>query len=175
MNTNKFKEAILTGIPNELPEHPGINSSVSHPPCRPDVLSKIEKKLAVKNALRYFDKRHHKILAPEFADELKKYGRIYMYRYRPQYEITSKSIKEFPHKSKQAAAIMLMLSNNLDNAIAQYPNELITYGGNGSVFQNWAQYLLTMKYLATMTNKQSLVLNSGHPLGLILHTKMHQE
>ena len=166
MNTNKFKEAILTGIPNELPEHPGINKDVSHAPKRTDVLNKDEKKLAVKNALRYFDKKHHKTLAPEFADELKKYGRIYMYRYRPQYEISARSIEEFPHKSKQAAAIMLMLSNNLDNAIAQHPNELITYGGNGSVFQNWAQYLLTMKYLATMSNEQSLVLYSGHPMGL---------
>ncbi|MEA3496623.1 MAG: urocanate hydratase [Bacteroidota bacterium] len=166
MNTNKFKEAILVGIPNELPEHLGINRDVSHAPKRTDVLNKDEKKLAVKNALRYFDKKHHHILAPEFADELKKYGRIYMYRYRPQYEISARSIEDFPHKSKQAAAIMLMLSNNLDNAIAQHPNELITYGGNGSVFQNWAQYLLTMKYLATMTNEQSLVLYSGHPMGI---------
>ncbi|MFH0865457.1 MAG: urocanate hydratase, partial [Bacteroidota bacterium] len=131
-----------------------------------DVLTLEEKKLAIKNALRYFDKKHHQVLAPEFAKELKDYGRIYMHRFRPDYDINARNINDFPHKSKHAAAIMLMLCNNLNNAVAQHPHELITYGGNGAVFQNWAQYLLTMKYLAEMTDEQTLVLYSGHPLGL---------
>ena len=135
-------------------------------PKKKDILSLDEKKLALKNALRYFDKKHHDILAPEFLQELKDYGRIYMYRFRKNYKISARSIEDYPHKSKQAAAIMLMLSNNLDYAIAQHPHELITYGGNGSVFQNWAQYLITMKYLSEMTEEQTLAMYSGHPMGL---------
>jgi urocanate hydratase len=166
MNNTEFKNAILQGIPDELPEYRPLDMGLNHAPKRKDILSKEEKKLALKNALRYFDKKHHKALAPEFAKELADYGRIYMYRFRPTYKIYARNIEEFPHQSKQAAAIMLMLSNNLDNAVAQHPQELITYGGNGAVFQNWAQYLLTMKYLAEMTDKQTLVLYSGHPMGL---------
>lgn len=161
-----FKSQILEGIPNELPEPQLYDKTVNHAPKRKDILSKAEKKLALKNALRYFDKKHHKILAPEFFEELKTYGRIYMYRFRPSYKITARSINEFPHRSVQAAAIMLMVSNNLDYAVAQHPHELITYGGNGAVFQNWAQYRLTMKYLAEMTDEQTLVIYSGHPMGL---------
>ncbi|MCA1746887.1 MAG: hypothetical protein LC655_04260, partial [Bacteroidales bacterium] len=137
-----------------------------HAPIRRQALNNREKKLAVKNALRYFPRHLHTQLAPEFASELHRYGRIYMYRYRPSYRIHARTIHDYPHRSKQAAAIMLMLSNNLDEAVAQHPDELITYGGNGAVFQNWAQYRLAMKYLATMTDEQTLVLNSGHPLGL---------
>ena len=166
MKLSDFQKTILQGIPDEMPKAQEYSQEINHAPVRKDILSNIEKKLALKNALRYFNKKHHKVLAPEFAEELKKYGRIYMYRYRPQYKITARSIEEFPCKTKQAGAIMLMLSNNLDYAVAQHPHELITYGGNGSVFQNWAQYLLTMKYLAEMTNEQTLILNSGHPLGL---------
>ena len=166
MKLSDFQKTILQGIPDEMPKAQEYSYEINHAPVRKDILSNIEKKLALKNALRYFNKKHHKVLAPEFAEELKKYGRIYMYRYRPQYKITARSIEEFPCKTKQAGAIMLMLSNNLDYAVAQHPHELITYGGNGSVFQNWAQYLLTMKYLAEMTNEQTLILNSGHPLGL---------
>ncbi|MFA4852296.1 MAG: urocanate hydratase [Bacteroidales bacterium] len=166
MSLTDFQKAILQGIPDILPEPKPYDSSINHTPKRKDILSKEEKKLALKNALRYFDKKHHAILAPEFAEELKKYGRIYMYRFRPDYKIYARSIEEFPHKCKQAAAIMLMLSNNLDYAVAQHPHELITYGGNGAVFQNWAQYLLTMKYLAGMTDEQTLALYSGHPMGL---------
>ena len=166
MDLNEFQKAVLQGIPDELPERLPYDSDINHAPKRKDILTIAEKKLALKNALRYFPERHHKVLAPEFLDELKKYGRIYMYRFRPRYEITARNIDAFPHKSKQAAAIMLMLCNNLDYAVAQHPHELITYGGNGAVFQNWAQYLLTMKYLATMTDEQTLVLSSGHPLGL---------
>lgn len=161
-----FKTQILEGIPEKLPELQPYDKNINHAPKRKDTLTKEEKKLALKNALRYFDKKHHKTLAPEFLDELKKYGRIYMYRLRPGYKITARSIEEFPHRSKQAAAIMLMLSNNLDHAVAQHPHELITYGGNGAVFQNWAQYRLTMKYLAEMNDEQTLVLYSGHPTGL---------
>jgi urocanate hydratase len=161
-----FRKAILQGIPDVLPDKAVYDHSISHAPVRPDVLNDEDKKLAVRNALRYFDKKHHKILAKEFAEELKTYGRIYMYRFMPKYKIYARSLEEFPYKSKQAAAIMLMLSNNLDEAVAQHPQELITYGGNGSVFQNWAQYLITMKYLATMTDEQTLVLYSGHPMGL---------
>ncbi|MCA2018757.1 urocanate hydratase [Vibrio tritonius] len=161
-----FKEMILEGIPDVLPPKRERNENLSHAPKRKEILSAEEKKLAIKNALRYFDKKHHELLAQEFYAELEAYGRIYMYRLMPDYKITARSIDEFPHRSKQAAAIMLMLSNNLDEAIAQHPQELITYGGNGSVFSNWAQYRLTMKYLAEMTDEQTLVLYSGHPMGL---------
>ncbi len=166
MSLTDFQKAILQGIPDILPEPKPFDALLNHAPKRKDILSKEEKKLALKNALRYFDKKHHAVLAPEFAEELKEYGRIYMYRFRPDYKIYARSIDEFPHRSKQAAAIMLMLSNNLDYAVAQHPHELITYGGNGAVFQNWAQYLLTMKYLAGMTDEQTLALYSGHPMGL---------
>ncbi|MAU35771.1 MAG: urocanate hydratase [Flavobacteriales bacterium] len=161
-----FKKAILQGIPSKLPPKKNINYKISHAPIRKDILTKKEKKLAICNALRYFPEHMHPILASEFADELRKYGRIYMYRFMPEYEIKARNIEEFPHISKQAASIQLMLSNNLDNDIAQHPQELITYGGNGSVFQNWAQYLLCMKYLAEMTDEQTLVIYSGHPMGL---------
>ncbi len=163
---NAFQQAILQGIPDELPHPKPFDPGISHAPKRKDILTPEEKRLALKNALRYFPQKHHAALATEFAEELRTYGRIYMYRYRPDYKIFARSIEAFPHRSKQAAAIMLMLSNNLDDAVAQHPHELITYGGNGAVFQNWAQYLLTMKYLATMTDEQTLVLYSGHPLGL---------
>jgi urocanate hydratase len=163
---NSFHEAIFQCIPTELPSPVAYDPSVNHAPKRRDILTPGEKKLALKNALRYFDVKHHAVLAEEFASELEKYGRIYMYRFKPAYRIYGRSIDEYPHKSKQAAAIMLMLQNNLDDAVAQHPHELITYGGNGAVFQNWAQYLLTMKYLAEMTDEQTLVLYSGHPLGL---------
>ncbi len=166
MEINSFQQAILQGIPDILPEKPAYDTTVNHAPKRKEILNHEEKKLALRNALRYFDKKHHAVLAPEFLEELKTYGRIYMYRFRPQYKIFARSIEEFPHKSKQAAAIMLMLSNNLDLAVAQHPHELITYGGNGAAFQNWAQYLLTMKYLATMTDEQTLAMYSGHPMGL---------
>lgn len=166
MSAEEFKSQILQGIPNELPEPKPFDSSLNHAPKRKDILSPAEKKLAIRNALRYFDKKHHAVLSKEFAEELKKYGRIYMYRFRPDYSIFARPIADYPHRSKQAAAIMLMLQNNLDYAVAQHPHELITYGGNGAVFQNWAQYLLTMKYLAEMTEEQTLVLYSGHPLGL---------
>ncbi len=166
MELTDFQNSILQGIPDELPEPLPYDPNVNHAPERKDILTKEEKKLALKNALRYFPEKHHKDLAPEFNEELQKYGRIYMYRFRPRYDITARSIDAFPHKSKQAASIMLMLCNNLDYAVAQHPHELITYGGNGAVFQNWAQYLLTMKYLATMTDEQTLVLYSGHPMGL---------
>ena len=166
MTTQEFKNRILQGIPSELPELKEFDTKISHAPKRKDILSKEEKKLAIKNTLRYFNKKHHAVLAPEFAEELKKYGRIYMYRFIPDYKIYARSINDFPHKSKQAAAIMLMISNNLDYEIAQHPHELITYGGNGSAFQNWAQYLLTMKYLAEMTDEQTLAMYSGHPMGL---------
>ncbi len=161
-----FKEAILQGIPQELPEPKPYNPTVNHAPKRKDILTKEEKKLAIKNALRYFPKEWHKVLVREFKEELEQYGRIYMYRFRPDYEMYARPIHEYPHKSVQAAAIMLMIQNNLDPKVAQHPHELITYGGNGAVFQNWAQYLLTMKYLATMTDEQTLVMYSGHPLGL---------
>ncbi len=166
MNTQQFQQAILEGIPAQLPEAPAYDASVNHAPRRKDILTAKEKKLALKNALRYFDPKHHAVLAPEFMNELMEYGRIYMYRFRPQYQMFARPIDEYPHKSKQAAAIMVMIQNNLDPAVAQHPHELITYGGNGAVFQNWAQYLLTMKYLATMTDEQTLVMYSGHPMGL---------
>lgn len=166
MTNQEFKNAILQGIPELLPPAKTYETTINHAPKRKDSLNASEKKLALRNALRYFDSKHHAELAKEFAEELKAYGRIYMYRFRPDYKIYARPINEYPHKSKQAAAIMHMLSNNLDYAVAQHPHELITYGGNGAVFQNWAQYLLTMKYLATMTDEQTLVLYSGHPLGL---------
>ncbi|MBI3518549.1 MAG: urocanate hydratase [Bacteroidetes bacterium] len=166
MELNAFQQHILNGIPSELPQPKSYESTINHAPKRKDSLNGEEKKLAIQNALRYFEPKHHAILAKEFAEELKTYGRIYMYRFRPDYKIFARPINEYPHKSLQAAAIMHMLSNNLDYAVAQHPHELITYGGNGSVFQNWAQYLLTMQYLATMTDEQTLVLYSGHPMGL---------
>jgi urocanate hydratase len=166
MNISDFRNAVLEGIPEELPQHPGYDEKVNHAPNRPDYLNEKEKKLALANALRYFPEKHHKLLATEFAEELKKYGRIYMYRFRPTYEMKARPIEEYPCKTKQAAAIMLMITNNLDPAVAQHPHELITYGGNGAVFQNWAQYRLTMKYLAEMTDEQTLVMYSGHPMGL---------
>lgn len=164
--TTDFKSHILQGIPNELPAAKPYDVNINHAPKRKDILNKEEKKLAIRNALRYFDKKHHAVLSKEFAAELKEYGRIYMYRFRPDYKIHARHIDEYPHKSKQAAAIMMMLQNNLDYAVAQHPHELITYGGNGAVFQNWAQYLLTMKYLAEMTDEQTLTMYSGHPMGL---------
>jgi len=166
MTKDEFQRMILRGIPEELPAEKSFNHQINHAPRRKDILSEEEKRLALKNALRYFDPKHHTVLAPEFARELEEHGRIYMYRFRPDYDIYARPIGEYPGKSKQAAAIMLMLTNNLDDAVAQHPHELITYGGNGAVFQNWAQYLLTMKYLAEMTDEQTLVLYSGHPMGL---------
>ena len=163
---NSFKQQILQGIPNELPQPKEFNTTINHAPKRKDILSVDEKKLAIQNALRYFDKKYHPVLAVEFAEELKNYGRIYMYRFRPDYEMYARPIDEYPGKSNQAKAIMHMIQNNLNYAVAQHPHELITYGGNGAAFQNWAQYLLTMKYLAEMTEEQTLVMYSGHPLGL---------
>jgi len=163
---HSFAESILAGIPAELPVHPGIDPQVSHAPVRKDILSSDEKKLALRNALRYFEPRHHAVLAPEFAEELRRYGRIYMYRFRPTYAMHARPIGDYPARTPQAAAIMLMIQNNLDPAVAQHPHELITYGGNGAVFQNWAQYLLTMQYLAIMTEDQTLHMHSGHPQGL---------
>lgn len=166
MSKEEFQQKILEGIPKSLPAKKAYEPEINHAPKRKAILSDEEKKLALKNALRYFDKEFHAELIQEFKEELETYGRIYMYRFRPDYKISARSIEDYPHKSKQAAAIMLMLSNNLDYAVAQHPHELITYGGNGAVFQNWAQYLLTMKYLATMTDEQTLALYSGHPAGL---------
>lgn len=156
----------MQGIPDRLPEPRPLDDSVSHAPIRKDILSAEEKNLALRNALRYFPKAHHATLAPEFADELRKYGRIYMYRFRPDYDMYARPIDEYPAKCQQAASIMVMIQNNLDPAVAQHPHELITYGGNGAVFQNWAQYLLAMQYLSEMTEEQTLVLYSGHPMGL---------
>ncbi len=166
MNKVALKESILKGIPKVLPPAKAYDKDINHAPLRKEILNEDEKKLALKNALRYFPKEQHTELAPEFAKELKEYGRIYMYRFRPEYKIHARHINDFPHQSKQAAAIMLMIMNNLDYAVAQHPHELITYGGNGAVFQNWAQYLLTMQYLATMTDEQTLAMYSGHPMGL---------
>lgn len=166
METTEFRDAIATGIPENLPDPQPLDPSVNHAPVRKDLLNPNEKKLAVSNALRYFDERFHAVLAPEFAEELRLYGRIYMYRFRPRYPMFARKITDYPHRSAHAAAIMLMIQNNLDPAVAQHPHELITYGGNGAVFQNWAQYLLTMKYLSAMTDTQTLVMYSGHPLGL---------
>jgi urocanate hydratase len=161
-----FQQSIVQGIPDILPPKKDIDRSISHAPVRKDILSATEKKLAIKNALRYFKPDHHAVLAKEFEAELKAFGRIYMYRFRPDYEMKARPINEYPARCKQAAAIMLMIQNNLDPAVAQHPHELITYGGNGAVFQNWAQYLLTMKYLSEMTEAQTLVMYSGHPMGL---------
>ena len=162
----EFQKLILQGIPDVLPEPAVYEPEINHAPIRKQILSNEEKKLAIRNALRYFPAKFHKELAPEFKNELETYGRIYMYRFRPKYKMFARDITWFPHKSTQAAAIMLMISNNLDYAVAQHPHELITYGGNGAVFQNWAQYLLTMQYLANMTDEQTLVMYSGHPMGL---------
>ncbi len=166
MELKQFQQHILQGIPNELPLQKIYENTINHAPKRKDILNAEEKKLAIKNALRYFEPKHHAVLAQEFADELITHGRIYMHRFRPDYKIFARPINDYPHQSLQAAAIMHMLSNNLDYAVAQHPHELITYGGNGAVFQNWAQYLLCMHYLATMTDEQTLVLYSGHSMGL---------
>ena len=163
---NDFQKEILAGIPAELPEVKEYDKNINHAPKRKDILTKEEKRLALKNALRYFPERLHAQLAPEFYDELQKYGRIYMYRYRPSYKMYARPIDEYPAKCRQAAAIMLMIQNNLDPAVAQHPHELIIYGGNGAIFQNWAQYRLVMQYLANMTDEQTLVMYSGHPMGL---------
>lgn len=161
-----FKEQLKQGIPHTLPSPKPYDPEVNHAPKRKDLLSTAEKKLALQNALRYFDPAHHAALAPEFREELNRFGRIYMYRFRPEYAMHARPITEYPGNSQQAKAIMLMIQNNLDPAVAQHPHELITYGGNGAVFQNWAQYLLTMQYLAQMTDEQTLVMYSGHPMGL---------
>jgi urocanate hydratase len=166
MATSEFKRMVSEGIPDYLPSPKPFDTSINHAPKRKNILSTEEKKLAVRNALRYFPVKFHNTLAKEFAAELDKYGRIYMYRFRPDYEIKARNFNDFPHRSAKAAAIMMMISNNLDIAVAQHPHELITYGGNGAVFQNWAQYRLTMKYLSEMTDEQTLVVYSGHPLGL---------
>ncbi|WP_405380106.1 urocanate hydratase [Maribacter sp. LLG6340-A2] len=166
-----FKKQILTGIPNELPAKKEPALGLSHPPKRKDILSVKEKRLAIKNALRYFPSDWHAVLAPEFANELETYGRIYMYRFQPDYKMYARPIDAYPAKTVQAAAIMLMIQNNLNPAVAQHPQELITYGGNGAVFQNWAQYLLTMQYLSQMTNEQTLHMYSGHPMGLFPSSK----
>jgi urocanate hydratase len=171
MSPLSFKEQIQQGIPDQLPHIKSYNTSISHAPKRRDILSVEEKKLAVRNALRYFHPNHHDVLAPEFYDELNTFGRIYMHRFRPEYEMYARPIDEYPAKCKQAAAIMLMIQNNLDPAVAQHPHELITYGGNGAVFQNWAQYLLTMQYLANVTEEQTLHMYSGHPMGLFPSSK----
>ena len=163
---NDFQKEILAGIPDFLPEVKPYDPNINHAPKRKDILTPEQKKLAVRNALRYFDPRFHETLAPEFAEELEKYGRIYMYRFRPDYPMYARPIDEYPAKSRQAAAIMLMIQNNLDPAVAQHPHELIIYGGNGAIFQNWAQYRLTMKYLAEMTEEQTLAMYSGNPMGL---------
>lgn len=166
MNIEQFQKIILEGIPSELPSARKPNPEVPHAPVRKDILSPAEKELALRNALRYFPEEHHAILAPEFAQELKDYGRIYMYRFMPEGEMKARPIEWYPAKCKQAAAIMLMIQNNLDPAVAQHPEELITYGGNGAVFSNWAQYRLTMKYLSEMDTDQTLSMYSGHPMGL---------
>jgi urocanate hydratase len=161
-----FKSQILQGIPEQLPDPKPPDPGLSHAPVRKNLLSTEEKRLALRNALRYFPSEQHRVLAPEFAKELKDYGRIYMYRFRPDYSMYARPIDHYPAKCQQAAAIMLMIQNNLDPQVAQHPEELITYGGNGAVFQNWAQYLLTMKYLARMEEHQTLHMYSGHPMGL---------
>ncbi len=166
MTQEEFRKEIQMGIPEVLPEMPAYDTKINHAPKRKDILTPEEKRLALRNALRYFPKHLHAQLAPEFAEELHKYGRIYMYRLRPTYPMYARPIDEYPAKSRQAAAIMMMIQNNLDPRVAQHPHELITYGGNGAVFQNWAQYRLVMKYLSEMTDEQTLVMYSGHPLGL---------
>ena len=166
MTLNQFQQDIVGGIPARLPEPQEYDTSVNHAPRRKNILTPAQKALALKNALRYFPKEQHAVLAPEFAEELRRYGRIYMYRLRPHYPMYARPIEEYPAKCRQAAAIMLMIQNNLDPRVAQHPHELITYGGNGAVFQNWAQYRLAMQYLSQMTENQTLVMYSGHPLGL---------
>jgi urocanate hydratase len=166
MKSEQFKAAILEGIPTQLPPMQERDPELNHAPRRKDILTAEEKKLALRNALRYIPEQHHPTLVKEFAAELDTYGRIYMYRYKPAYSISARSLDAFPYNSQQAGAIMMMLSNNLDHLVAQHPDELITYGGNGAVFQNWAQYRLCMKYLAEMSDEQTLVLYSGHPMGL---------
>lgn len=161
-----FQQLIQQGIPTELPQPKPYETAINHAPKRKEILNEEEKKLALKNALRYFEPKFHAELLPEFKEELEKYGRIYMYRFRPDYEMYARPISEYPGNSLQAKSIMLMIQNNLSYAVAQHPHELITYGGNGAVFQNWAQYLLTMKYLSEMTDEQTLVMYSGHPMGL---------
>ena len=169
---DSLRKAITAGIPEDLPVHPGLDDSVDHAPSRRQILSNEQKKLAIKNALRYFNPKFHEVLAPEFLQELNTFGRIIMNRYRPtSYQMKAYPIDAYPANSKHAASIMLMIQNNLDPAVAQFPHELITYGGNGSVFQNWAQYLLTMKYLSEMTDEQTLVMYSGHPMGLFPSNK----
>ena len=163
---NKFQEEILAGIGDCLPQPKEYDKSINHAPKRKDILTAEEKRLALRNALRYFPAKFHATLAPEFAQELKEYGRIYMYRFRPDYKIYARPIDEYPAKSRQAAAIMAMIQNNLDDRVAQHPHELIVYGGNGAIFQNWAQYRLVMQYLANMTDEQTLSMYSGHPMGL---------
>ena len=165
-HTMTFQEEILAGIPERIPEAKPYDTTINHAPKRKDILTKAEKALALRNALRYFPASQHAALAPEFARELEDYGRIYMYRYRPDYEMYARPIGEYPAKSRQAAAIMAMIQNNLDPRVAQHPHELIIYGGNGAIFQNWAQYRLAMQYLATMTDEQTLAMYSGHPMGL---------
>ncbi|MGV9012980.1 MAG: urocanate hydratase [Flavobacteriales bacterium] len=169
--SDHFQATIHEGIPSELPKATPLDPSVPHAPKRKDILTSEEKKLALRNALRYFPKKHHATLAPEFAAELKEHGRIYMYRFRPDQPMHARPIDQYPAKCTQAAAIMLMIQNNLDPAVAQHPHELITYGGNGAVFQNWAQYRLTMQYLSEMSEEQTLVMYSGHPLGLFPSNK----
>lgn len=166
MTLQEFQADIRAGIPDRLPAAKPYDKQIDHAPKRKDILSDEEKALALKNALRYFPARHHAVLAKEFAEELRRYGRIYMYRLRPDYEMHARPIGEYPARCRQAAAVMLMIQNNLDPKVAQHPHELITYGGNGAVFQNWAQYRLAMQYLSEMTENQTLVMYSGHPLGL---------
>ena len=171
MNIEHFRNTITEGIPAKLPAPKFPSPEVPHAPARKDILTPAEKELALKNALRYFPSEHHEVLAPEFAQELKDYGRIYMYRFMPSEEIKARPIDWYPAKCKQAASIMLMIQNNLDHAVAQHPEELITYGGNGAVFSNWAQYRLTMKYLSEMEIDQTLSMYSGHPMGLFPSNK----
>ena len=166
MTIQDFQQQIRAGIPATLPPVKEYDATINHAPKRKDILTPEQKELALRNALRYFEPKHHEVLAPEFAEELERYGRIYMYRFRPEYEMFARPIDHYPARSQQAAAIMLMIQNNLDKAVAQHPHELITYGGNGAVFQNWAQYRLVMQYLSEMTDTQTLVMYSGHPLGL---------
>ena len=166
MTLQEFQNDIRAGIPDRLPAAKPYDKQINHAPKRKGILTPEEEVLAIRNALRYFPAKHHATLAREFAEELRKYGRIYMYRLRPDYEMYARPIDEYPCRCRQAAAVMLMIQNNLDKAVAQHPHELITYGGNGAVFQNWAQYRLTMKYLSEMTDRQTLVMYSGHPLGL---------
>ena len=166
MTTEEFRRQVAEGIPADLPTPKAYDPDVNHAPRRKEILTPAQKELALHNALRYFEPRHHAVLAKEFADELHRYGRIYMYRFRPDYEMKARPIGMYPARSRKAAAIMMMIQNNLDPQVAQHPHELITYGGNGAVFQNWAQYRLTMKYLSEMTDEQTLVMYSGHPLGL---------